>query len=730
MTAIRTAASIALILAVAGLPASTLAQPAPAAAKAAGATESLPIRRITLYRSGVGSFDRRGLVDANATIQLKFDASQINDILKSMVVLDLSKGEGRIDGISYSSKEPLSRKLASFGIDIADNPAAGELLNRLRGTSVRLTTGEGTVSGTILNVEKRPTVFTASQGGSPAVFDLPWANLVTDSGVKSVNLTSVTGFEILDKELAAELNKALAALSEYRADRTKTVDIHLSGASSREIVVAYVQEAPVWKTSYRLVLPDMKPDDANLKAPADSFTIQGWAIVENTTDEDWRDVTLSLVAGRPVSFRMDLYEPLYVFRPEIPVPSIPGVAPRTFAGGDGAVLMEMAEPAAPGAPVVSGRSAERGAPRDKAGAPGTAGGKSPFRENNSAFRESYSSDSLIAADMASYGASAQSRAVESGEVFQFELEHPVTVERQRSAMLPIISAGITGRRVSIFNLADGSEHPMRGAEITNTSKMQLMPGPISVFDGGTYAGDSQIGHVPEGDNRLLAYSVDLETKVAVESSGDEAIRRVRIVNGLMEVTVLRRTTSTYKATNKDQKRTRTLIIEHNKINGWTLPEDLKPSEQTDNVYRFELAIEPGKQATKAVTLERVEASSWELASFNSVTLMSYAKSGKTSDKVVEAFREAGRRQGLINAANQRIADIDKQTQEISSEQSRIRENMKTIDRASDLYTRYMKKLTEQETTLETLSTDVKAARADLTQRQRELADYLSNLNVE
>ncbi|MCE7975041.1 MAG: hypothetical protein DYG92_12085, partial [Leptolyngbya sp. PLA1] len=293
--------------------------PAPAAAASDGSSTALPIQRITMYRSGVASFERSGSVTGDARLQFRFSTDQINDILQSMVVLDLSKGKGRIDGISYGSKEPLAKRLASFGVDIADNPAAGELLARLRGTPVKLSLASGDVSGTVMNVEARQTVFQGSNGTDTAVHNLPWINLLTAEGVRSYNLTECRGFEIRDEALAAELSKALAALAEYRADRTKTVDVSLSGEGSREIIVAYVQESPVWKTSYRLVLPEDAAEGA-----AGSLTLQGWAIVENTTDEDWRDVTLSLVSGRPVSFRMDLYEPLYMDRPLLPVPSEQG----------------------------------------------------------------------------------------------------------------------------------------------------------------------------------------------------------------------------------------------------------------------------------------------------------------------------------------------------------------------------------------------------------------------
>ena len=310
-------------------------QPAKSVAQATGDAAAPGIKRITLYRSGVAAIERRGLIDGNAKVQLRFTTEQINDILKSMFVLDLSKGQGRIDGISYGSREPLTKRLAAFGVDLSDNPAISEILARLRGTRITLRTPDGDVTGIVMNVETRPTIYTGTDKGAATKFDLPWVNLLTDKGVRSYNLTAVAGFQIADEALAAELDKALAAVAEYRADRTKTVDITCSGAGARELVIGYVQEAPAWKTSYRLVLPDAaaKDKDTPKAGPAqDRFTLQGWAIVENTTDEDWRDVTLSLVSGRPVSFQMDLYEPLYVFRPMVPVPTIPGVSPRLYEG--------------------------------------------------------------------------------------------------------------------------------------------------------------------------------------------------------------------------------------------------------------------------------------------------------------------------------------------------------------------------------------------------------------
>jgi hypothetical protein len=700
-----------LAIAPAGLAQERANLPAAATQRDAG---HLPIERITLYRSGVGAFERRGLVDGDATIPLRFKTEQINDVIKSMMVLDLSRGKGRIDGISYGSKEPLSRRLAAFGIDISDNPAAGEILQRLRGTPVRLVLPEGAVSGTIMNVEKRPTVYAGGGEKGTVVHDLPWINLITDTGVRSINLTTVTGFEILDEELAAELSKALGALAEHRADRTKSVDVHLSGEGAREIVVAYVQEAPVWKTSYRLILPDPPKGKEPAPSAADRFTIQGWAIVENTTDDDWKDVSLALVSGRPVSFRMDLYEPLFVFRPEVPVPTVPGVMPRVYAEGrldapmeqvankrmDGRARMAMPAPSAPaaaeGAEISNGFRAQGGATSD---------------------------------DLANYAAAAQARAVEAGEVFQYELDHPVTIERQRSAMLPILASGIEGRRVSIFNPSDGGQHPMRGVEVTNSTGLQLIPGPISVFDAGSYAGDAQIGHVGEGDKRLLAYAVDLDVSYTREENSHETTRRIKIVRGSFDFSIMRQSISRYTFNNKDD-RPRTLIIEQPRHQGWTLAKPEKPYETTDSLYRFEQPIEAGKIAPFEVVQERIESRTIGLMQIDLPTLLTYARSGQVSEKVIDAFKEAARLQAVVGDLERQIAELEKSQRDIQTDQGRIRENMRGIDSQSALYSRYMTKLTEQETTLEGLQQSLASARQSLLAAQKAFNDYVADLSVE
>lgn len=334
-------------------------------------------------------------------------------------------------------------------------------------------------------------------------------------------------------------------------------------------------------------------------------------------------------------------------------------------------------------------------------------------------------------DLADYAAQSQARAGEVGEVFQYTLNTPVSIERQRSAMIPILTSNIPGRRVSIFNLADGSEHPMRGVELVNDSNLQILPGPISVFDGAAYAGDAQIGHVGQGDKRLLAYSVDLDVDTQTKQEDSNNIVKLRIVNGLIEQTVKSQTSLTYTFKNKDEKRPRTLFVEHPKAGGgWSLVNPAKPENETQTHYRFVVEIEAGKHAELPVVSERTIRQSIGVLDMNIAALVAFNRDGKLSDKALEAVRKAASMQAAINDTERQINQFNEQTAAISTEQNRIRENMGKVERTSELYKRYVTKLNDQETELENINDKRTAAQQRIEQQRNEFNGYLRGLNVE
>ncbi len=667
----------------------------------ANEAEDLPISAITLYRSGVGSFLRQGNVTGDQIINLRFRTDQINDILKSMMVVDA--GGGQVEGVTYGSREPLARRLSSFALDLSDNPDRAALLAQLRGALVTVTTSDGQSTGTVLGVETR-TVH--HEGSTEQVRSLM---LVGTSGVKSFELSDVRSFEISDPQLAQELNKALVAVAEHRADTTKVVEVSFSGNGQRPVVVTYVHETPVWKTSYRLALPEESEGEGRM---------QGWAIVENTTDEDWSDVRLSLVAGQPVSFVMDLYEPLFSPRPEVPVPTGVAARPRTYDGSvDKDQQAKMAD-------------ARRELGRDfrtRAAAPSPSAMGGALMDLDASELEYEAAESAVA-NFAALGSMAS--ASEAGEVFQYTLDLPVSVERQQSAMLPIINSTLGAQRVSIYSPQGGSAHPMRGVRITNDSDLQFMPGPIAVYDGAAYAGDAQIGHVAAGDDRLLAYAVDLEVDGTTDSKQRRTIQKVRIVRGLLEQTIEQVQETTYTFDNDDEDRERLIVIEHPKMHGWDYA-TAKPAESTAaNIDRFELAIKAGEAGALHIEQRRTDAQRLQLTQTDEATFAVWVRGGQASAAVRDAFREASAKQAGINEVRERIRSLEQERSEIFSDQERVRQNLAVVNRSSDLSTRYLQQLSTQENRIEAIRSQIQSSQELLERRNRELAEYLSNLNVE
>ena len=682
-----------------------LGQP-PAAAQTAlaaraAAVDALPLRKVTLYRSGVGAFVRQGSVQDTAKIGLKFDVTQINDVLKSLQVLDRSGG--RVDSVTYGSKDPLSRRLSSFALQIGDNPSVSTILERLRGAQVTLVTGDRTISGTVLSTEIRKVVDGAGAGS--AVVDVPHVNILTGQGVRSIAIRNVTDLKIDDAQLADDLQRALAAMAESRAERVKTVDFTLSGTGARDIVIGYIHETPVWKTSYRLVLPEAKEkpagdaaaNSAPPVAPNPAGVLQGWAIVENTTDQDWSDVRLSLVSGRPISFRMDLYEPLYAARPEVPVPMVAGVSPRTY---EGTVTRPASAMGAGSSPLSVGlnKQVERGRL------------STPNRENYQNLRGGAgSSDASAAAmaeptveDMLNYAPAAQAQGQEIGEVFAFSLENPVTIERQRSAMIPFLTAAVGGRRLSIFNPVDGSRNPLRGVEIINNSNLPLLPGPISVFDGSAYAGDAQIAQIVPGEKRLLTYAVDLEVTVTSRIEQEGTTVSLKFVDGLFFETVKQRRSTVFLVDNKDQRRGRTVLIELPKLEGWTLV-DGKPEQETATLLRFAAAPEAGKSQELTITYERTDRTNIGIDSYDRSALLRLRTSGKVSDAVLAALGKISAKQSEMNANQREIEQADGRLGTLRPEQTRIASMMEKVDKTSDTYRNLLSKLNRQEGEIDTLT---------------------------
>lgn len=674
------------------------------AAAAEPAESQAPLTRVLLFNSGVGFFEHRTEVEGDATIDLKFNVDDVNDLLKSMVLEDF--GGGRISTITYGSMEPITKTLKTFAIDLTSNPTLATLLAQVRGERIEID-APNPVTGTIVGIETRK-----RKVGEDTI-EAEYLNLLTESGLRSVPLADVGRIKLLNEKLDAELRQALGVLALGHATDKKTVTLNFLGQGKRPVRVGYVRQAPIWKTSYRLVL------DKNERP-----FLQGWAIVENTTEDDWREVSLTLVSGRPISFVMDLYQPLYVSRPVVEPELFASLRPQTY-GQDLAKREEQFGARAKDAEEKS--ETLRLAERESASGPMMG---RYFRESGG-----MAADKADKAALASAGINLQ-RGVESlaqagdvGELFQYVIDTPVNLPRRQSAMLPIVNGPVEGDKVSIYNPAVQAKHPLNGLRVKNTTGLHLMQGPITVFDGGAYAGDARIEDLSPGGERLISYALDLETEVAHETKASpEQLLSVRIVKGVAHATRKYQRSQHYTVKNSGAA-DKLVLVEHPHETPWKLIVPKKATETTRDLYRFAVTAEPGKPAKLDVAEEQTLSQAIAINNLDDGAIQFYLRASAVSDVVKQALTEVVNRKREIEALAARQTKLEQQIATIGQEQARIRENMAQLDRHSDLYTRYVKKFGQQEDEVEKLRQQIADIQEELKTKRQGLDDYLTGLNV-
>ena len=678
------------------------------------AEPALPLEKVVLFTSGVGFFQHGGKVDGDAQVEMAFKSEQINDLLKSMVLED--RDGGTVAAVSYASRDPITKTLGTFAVNLTDNPSIGQILGRLRGARIEVEAAPP-ASGTIVGVEKR----TVPVGDDQTV-EKEFVTILTKEGLRTLALDTITRLKLLDERLQGELEKALAVLALGTDNDRKSVTLDFAGKGARRVRVGYVQEAPVWKTSYRVVLgaEDGKAAEKDKDKKQEKALLQGWAIVENTTDQDWKDVRMSLVSGRPISFRMDLYQPLYVPRPEVRQELYASLLPQQY-GQD--LAKRDREFAAAGE-----RQGRIQLARQEKAASGLRGAAAAYAPAESSV---VGDEKALSLDMAANAGSIQSVAQGAalGELFRYEIDKPVSIARQRSAMLPIVSEQIEAEKVSIYDDRVLAKHPLAGLRLVNSTKLNLMQGPVTVYDGDVYAGDARVEDLAPGSERLVSYAVDLDVEVAPRTEPHpEEIVSVKLAKGTLVVTrkLARRKIFEIKNSAADAVK---LLVEHPREEPWKLVAPEKPAETTRDRYRFAVTAEPGKPVTLEVAEEQQTLQQLALVNTDDSTILFFTNAKQTSPAVKEALTAVIERKREIERFVQERAKREQEVNVVGQEQERIRQNMAQLERTSDLYTRYVQKFAVQEDRVETLRKEVADLQAKELEARRALDDYLQQLEL-
>ena len=750
--------------------------------EASQAAEPLPVRRVVLYKTGVGYFEHLGTVRNAQDITIRFTSGQLNDVLKSLTAIDL--GKGQVTGISYNSVAPLEQRLGALRLPLDQQTTMMQLLVSLRGARVEVTSGGAMVAGRLLSVENR------SERRGEQFADVPFFSVVTDTGdMRTFELSPAVRVRLAERDLRQEVGRYLDVLGSTREQDVRNMVISTTGTGERRLFVSYISEVPIWKSSYRLVFPEKgKP------------MLQGWAIVDNTIGEDWRNVELSLVAGAPQSFIQQLSQPYYGQRPVVPLPSNILLEPQahgaTLRVGRGMVsgnVRDASGGAIPGATIelqpTSGtvvqsvsdqnghfelilpagqyrlrvtmqgfNTVERNVLVPAGGSHtedirlqigslsetvnvtvdglvsgGTGGGRyappppppppAPVAAPSPA-AEAYQ-------QMGQTGSAAN--AAQLGELFEYRIKEPVTLQKNQSALVPIVTGEITAERVSLWNRGTGSGRPLRAMWLTNTTGLTLDGGSMTIIDGNAFAGEGLMEPLKPAERRLVSYAADLG--VLVEASARPVPRRIfrlRARDGIMIQDTEESSTASYHVRNEGATAA-TLIVEHRLRPGWKLGAGQTPAESTPGAERFRVTVDTGKEATLAVAEISPGTTRIRVGDVTDNQIAALVASGVAADVVQQALRPVLDKKAELAAIDRRLQELELERNGIVSDQQRLRENMKALRGSAEerqLLQRYTRQLDDQENRLAALQQESAKAAGDRARLAAELSALIANVSFD
>ena len=651
--------------------------------------EQLPVRSVVLYKSGVGFFQHVGQIRGDQNVRVDFTSGQLNDVLGSLTVLDLNGG--RITGIDYNSEAPFSERLSTLGLPLEENTDLAKFLEALRGTRLEIRNGSSSITGRLLSVEqKTQTIDRASQ-------QVELATVVTDAGeLRTMEVTPAAQVLLEDPDAKKDVSRYLSLLASLHQQQLRRMTISTAGTGERQLYVSYVSEVPIWKTSYRIVLPTKTGEQPLL---------QGWAIVDNTTGEDWNDVELSLVAGAPQSFIQQLSQPYYARRPVVPLPRAVELTPQTHesAMNEGAASLSMVT------------------------RPYGVGGAPALAPATPALPHFAMSDIMQRAAAAAKGASL-------GDLFEYKLKDRVTIHKNESALVPIVQTHVTAEKVSLWNNSLGSERPLRALWLTNSSGLTLDGGSFTVLEENAFAGEGLTDPIKPDEKRLISYAADLGARVTEESeSQPQKVTRVRISRGLMYQTRELRQSTTYTVRDDDTT-PRVLLIEHPLRAGWELAADApKAAETTSDLYRFRVELKPKQTQKLKITEAEPLVTTYALSNLTDDQIELFVRQREIDPAVETALRKIIAQKNVVADVAAQIAAVNSRRQKIFADQQRIRENLKVLKGTAEekaLTERYTQQLAAQENQLDALQKQDADLQTKRTQAQAQLNNMIENLTLD
>ncbi len=654
------------------LPLGLLAAALPLAAQA----DDLALKRVMLSTGGVGYFEYAAEVDGPAALGLDVKLDQVDDVLASLVVFDSA---GSVGGVELPGRDNQHAAFAALPFGPKALQSALDYLNSLQGVALAVT-GPRPMTGKLLHAET-----VTETGAAPnQVTKRTRVTLLTATGLQQFVLEDAESVQVADPALRAAIETALDAARAESAQAARHLRLRGGGSGHRTVRVGYVAGAPLWKTTYRLVLP------AADGAPA---RLQGWAVLENDSAADWNAVDLTLQYGNPVTFRQALYRSYYVQRPEVPVEVLGRILPGVDTGAH-PVPMAAAAPvpaalAAPRAMLKAAANAEAMAAPEEAAPP-----------------------------------------VESPEATLFHLPTPVTLPAGHSAAVPILDRAIPAERIGVVQ--QGRPHPLQALQIRNDTGASLPAGMMTVYDAtdaATFTGDARLAGMPQGDTRLLEFAEDLRTAVEWRDDSSLKLAAVTAAQGVLTLQQQDRATARITLT-APAAEPRQLVLEIPRRPDATLSVDggLKPSGETAAVWRVPVSLKPGETRTVVAHVDRLVSEQIALIEDTSV-LAQVLNSQALSDAARAGLRHVADLRAALSAKEAARDRLRAQLADVERDEDRLRKNLAAVAAGDALRTKLTRGLDADEDRVATLNTAIAEADNAATQARTALEQAVQTLRL-
>jgi len=653
--------------------------------------DELPLKRVVLSTSGLAQFTHGGEAATGSVIGLPVRLDQVDDVLKSLTIFDAA---GSIGAVSLPGKTPLVELFRDLPFDQAALASQPDLLNALVGAEVEIE-GSANATGRVFRVEEEK-VQLPNNGGETTRHRL---TLVTPKGFVQAIIEELAALRFADETTRAQIDRALSGIATNRAKDQRILSITLAGEGKRPIAFSYVVAAPVWKTSYRLVLPK---DGGKAR-------LQGWGVLENLTGGDWKGVDLTLVSGNPVALKQPLYSAVFVDRPEIPVSSALRIVPRKDEAEEKA--RDMAE----AAPRAKTSRALMAAPPSPAASMGYgAGGLQAPRE-----------------ELGSVAHAAEAEEAATQVLYRFPSK--ITLASGSTMMIPFTDREIPASRTFIYQPETNATRPLAAVRLTNDGDSALPPGLVTSFEtsadgSANFAGDAQLPLLSKGTTKFITFALDSKTDIRREDRGVKQTRLGKAARGELTLTVKSRWAIDYEITPPGEE-DREVFIEEPRLDGWKPAGDTKEVEETATRLRYRVAAPKGKTTKATLTREHTDYQTVSLTSLAPDRILATVSGLQNETGALkETIAKLGVVVGDITKANARKRELESEKKKIGDDQERIRKNLASVGQSSDLGRRYLDTLKAQEDRLAAIAAEEKKLDDDLagkTKKAEEIAQDLA-----